>query len=255
MPLLLFFSPIQIPFHWSPLEAKQCQGLFPFGSDVEVIQVIFFWDRSGLSVRWTSLILYLTAGQWPMVSPRPFDQKPVSSYHHLLRKCPPLPLSLRIGVEDNTAESPPGWRRRSTASIAIQNPSHQPTGVYQHPAMSTSQTPHLNNFLFNTHFLVALCILDHVFEDTFYALGRTLIGWSCLKCPHPSPVTIMVTRRVESSSSSPPPPKPPFLLLDISSDGPTTFLKRMRLVSLFDLVWPILLHLTRLSQPWMVESH
>ena len=121
-----------------------------------------------------------------MVSPRPFDQKPVSSYHHLLRKCPP-PLSLRIGVEDNTAESPPGWRRRSTASIAIQNPSHQPTGVYQHPAMSTSQTPHLNNFLFNTHFLVALCILDQVFEDTFYALGRTLIGWSCLKCPTPPP--------------------------------------------------------------------
>ena len=138
--------------------------------------------------------LSLTAGQWPMVSPRPFDQKPVSSYHHLLRKCPPL--SLRIGVEDNTAESPPGWRRRSTASIAIQNPSHQPTGVYQHPAMSTSQTLHLNNFLFNSHFLVALCILDHVFEDTFYALGRTLIGWSWLKCPNPPPhshVTIMVT--------------------------------------------------------------
>ena len=182
MPLLLFFSPIQIPFHWSPLEAKQCQGLFPFGSDVEVIQVIFFWDRSGLSVRWTSLILYLsllvndpwlvqdhlTKSQW-VPATTCFGSAP--------------PLLLWIGVEDNTAESPPGWRRRSTASIAIQNPSHQPTGVYQHPAMSTSQTLHLNNFLFNTHFLVALCILDHVFEEPFYALGRTLIGWSCLKCP------------------------------------------------------------------------
>ena len=155
MPLLLFFSPIQIPFHWSPLEAKQCQGLFPLGSDVEVIQVIFFWDRSGLSVRWTSLILYLTAGQWPMVSPRPFDQKPVSSCHHLLRKCPPLSpseLELRI-IQQNPlqggADDPPQVSQfRIQATSQPESISTQPCQHHKHRTWIISYSTHISSWRF-----------------------------------------------------------------------------------------------------------
>ena len=116
---------------------------------------------------WFFIWLQCTGGQWPIVSPRPFAWKPVSTWTTCFGSAPPPHFR---GVGDNTAE--PGWQ---IIHRKYRNSQFKPSATKPSASRSLSATSHIGI----TNTALESFLLTNIRRYSYYLAVDSTIFWDC----------------------------------------------------------------------------